>query len=690
MLYWLFSIEIMNINHVDIFYMESKEKTTPKEFSLSVIHILHNCSPHLKKGLRDEFYKLNGRCEIYRNKVELREENPLQGFYGSRINVEAIVGVNGSGKSSLFEIIYRVINNLSCLLNRGKRRKTADDLYYVKDLYAELYYVVNGQLARISCLGDKVEFQMGKETSVTLTAIKNGRVSSEKVLMADFVKWAKENFFYTIVTNYSLQAFNANDYKRERCLILKDTLNDAMAETQAEGHVWMDSLFHKNDGYMTPIVLNPYRDEGVFDLNKEHHLTLYRLSAILIYAQVHDRSFMEDYDLNDILYTFDSSSLEKKYVEKYQVKFKVYDGYKFSPLQHNDIGTEILKCYGVMDGLIFDDTLQRTAAMYLIYKTFAIANSYPAYEEFSGLGELDKFTQEVEPETMELIYKLVKTIKRDKSHISLKIRQTLHFLNALKNGVINTQKILTQKISYREYLKCVARGKEQRSMRDIQEYLPPSFFQIEILMDRFKNGERVNDTPIPIEQMSAGERQYLYTFSTYIYHVLNLLSIQESHRVRYRNINLILDEVEICFHPEFQRRFVYELLGYIKRLFMNRNASFNILIATHSPFILSDIPQSNILYLEDGKMVMPEDIKNPFAANICDILYQSFFLKQGFVGEFARKKIKRIIERLLPGGHFHDDSEAEYHLLMELIGDPFLKMQLQQLYEDRRKRYGKD
>ena len=670
--------------------MELKYKRTPMEFSLSVIHILPNCSPHLKKGLRDEFYKLNGRCEIYRNKVALRDWNPLEGFYGSRINVEAIVGVNGSGKSSLFEIIYRVINNLSCLLNRGKRRKTADDLYYVKDLYAELYYVVNGQLARISCLGDKVEFQMGKETSVTLTAIKNGRVSSEKVLMADFVKWAKENFFYTIVTNYSLQAFNANDYKRERCLILKDTLNDAMAETQAEGQVWMDSLFHKNDGYMTPIVLNPYRDEGVFDQNKEHHLTLYRLSAILIYAQVHDRPFIENYALDDILYTFDSSSLEKKYIEKHRMEFNVYDGFKFSPLQHNDIGTEILKCYGVMDGLNFDDALQKTAAMYLIYKTFAIANSYPAYEEFSSLGELDKFTQGVEPDTMELIYKLVKTIKRDKSHISLKIRQTLHFLNALKKGTIDSLKFLTRKISHRKYFLCVDEGKDLRSMRDIQEYLPPSFFKIEILMNRFENGERVNNTPIPIEQMSAGERQYLYTFSTYIYHVLNLLSIQESHRVRYRNINLILDEVEICFHPEFQRRFVYELLGYIKRLFMNRNASFNILIATHSPFILSDIPQSNILYLEDGKMVMPEDIKNPFAANICDILYQSFFLKQGFVGEFARKKIKRIIERLLPGGHFHDDSEAEYHLLMELIGDPFLKMQLQQLYEDWRKRNGKD
>ena len=149
MLYWLFTIEIMNINHVDIFLKGAKDKATPKEFSLSVIHIFPDCSPNLKKGLRDEFYKLNGRCEIYRNKVELREENPLLGFYGSRINVEAIVGVNGSGKSSLFEIIYRVINNLSCLLNRGKRRKTADDLYYVKDLnkgISNIEYDVLGNL----------------------------------------------------------------------------------------------------------------------------------------------------------------------------------------------------------------------------------------------------------------------------------------------------------------------------------------------------------------------------------------------------------------------------------------------------------------------------------------------------------------------------------------------------------------
>lgn len=266
----------------------------------------------------------------------------------------------------------------------------------------------------------------------------------------------------------------------------------------------------------------------------------------------------------------------------------------------------------------------------------------------------------------------------------------MHFLKTLLKEQSKNPDSFFDEVTYDDYFKRVFVGRNDRSMREIQEYLPPSFFTIEILMDRYKNGEVTNEDPIPLEQMSAGERQYLYTFSTYIYHILNLLSIQESHRVKYRNINLILDEVEICFHPEYQRRFVNELLGYIKRLYMNRWASYNIMIATHSPFVLSDIPQGNILYLEDGKMADSNDFKNPFAANICDILYQSFFLKNGFVGEFARKKINNMIYRLLPGGDFSDKYRLEYELLMNLIGDPFLKMQLQRLFDERRARNEKN
>lgn len=654
------------------------------EFSVSVIHVLPQCDKLLKKGLHQEYYFLNDRCRLENQRVVLNKSAIPRDLYGKRINVQAMVGVNGSGKSSLLEILYRIVNNLSCLLNRNKRRKAAEKLYYITGLYAEVYYVIDGQLARVSCFGDEVELQKGDDHKVVLMAYDDIFEDEGYVSVANFVTWAKESLFYTIVTNYSMQAFNANDYKNENCFSLKAN------NGKEESGVWINSLFHKNDGYMTPIVLNPYRDNGIIDMNKEHYLTISRLSSIMIYAKVHQREFMKDYRLNTVLYTFDKDALEKKFCETYHVDEKTYREFRLDNEWGKSVGAAILNAYGNVCHLNFNDEIQKTAAMYIIYKTFAIVNSYPSYENFSELGELRDFTSDAADKSPWLIELLTKTILRDKSHVTLKIRQTLHLIDAIVKGRINTQMLRNESFPYQDYVVPVYGDGFPRNMRNIQEFMPPSFFKIDIILDRFEDDEPVNDSPIRIEQMSAGERQYLYTFSTYIYHILNLLSIQDSHRVKYRRVNLVLDEVEICFHPEYQRRFLNELLGYIKRLNMNRNASFNIMIATHSPFILSDIPQCNILYLESGKVPDTNNYKNPFAANICDILYQSFFLKDGFVGEYARRKVVDIITRLQPNGYFTEKWEEQYCQLMEIIGDPFLKMQLRQLYDERRMRNEKN
>ena len=139
----------------------------------------------------------------------------------------------------------------------------------------------------------------------------------------------------------------------------------------------------------------------------------------------------------------------------------------------------------------------------------------------------------------------------------------------------------------------------------------------------------------------------------------------------------MFDEVEICFHPEYQRRFINELLGYLRRMRMKTHATYNIIIATHSPFILSDIPQSNILYLEDGRMARHERFKNPFAANISDILYESFFLKNGFIGEWAREKINGILKSRVSWYELTD----EERYTIEQIGDEYLKKQVKRHLE---------
>ena len=135
---------------------------------------------------------------------------------------------------------------------------------------------------------------------------------------------------------------------------------------------------------------------------------------------------------------------------------------------------------------------------------------------------------------------------------------------------------------------------------------------------------------------------------------------------------MILDEAEICFHPEYQRLFVSRLLYMIKSLHLNNFCAFNIIIATHSPFILSDIPRDNILYLEKGVAQSREDFIKPLAANISDILYQSFFLRKGFIGEWARTKINSILRRNI---HWIELSPEE-RAFVEDIGDEYVKKQV--------------
>lgn len=297
-----------------------------------------------------------------------------------------------------------------------------------------------------------------------------------------------------------------------------------------------------------------------------------------------------------------------------------------------------------------------------------------------SIGQLKNFNTPTNSETADLTNRLVKKIRKDKSHISLKVRQMLHFIDSFTAKRLDTQSLQLDKITYYDYVGAVAINRKLNSMSEIQEYLPPSLFRIDITLDKYENNKKKNAEPISINRLSSGERQYLYTFSTYIYHILNLLSIQDSHRVRYRRMSLIFDEVEICFHPEFQRRFIDELLGYIKRLGMNRHATFCITIATHSPFILSDIPQSNILYLDNGKTADSSEFKNPFAANICDVLFQSFFLKNGFTGEYARKKVNNLLKYLHePHKRISKNKSNEINFLKRIIGDPFINMHIEQL-----------
>ena len=131
--------------------------------------------------------------------------------------------------------------------------------------------------------------------------------------------------------------------------------------------------------------------------------------------------------------------------------------------------------------------------------------------------------------------------------------------------------------------------------------------------------------------------------------LLNILSraYNISSRIESKTIWLLIDEGDIYLHPEWQRTLFFDLHKYFSIFFKDK--SIQLLITSHSPFLVSDLPNDNIILLEKDKqtrgckVVDNSNISNGFGANIHNLLANSFFMKDSFMGEFAKQKIEEVI-----------------------------------------------
>jgi predicted ATP-binding protein involved in virulence len=167
---------------------------------------------------------------------------------------------------------------------------------------------------------------------------------------------------------------------------------------------------------------------------------------------------------------------------------------------------------------------------------------------------------------------------------------------------------------------------------------------------------------------------------------------QGSGEIAYKNVCVFFDEMDLYLHPEYQTKMIQLILDVISGLHLDGIESIQIMCATHSPFILSDIPHGNILYLENGRAYVSNAKMRTFAANIGDLLCHSFFLSDGLIGRFARDKVESLVNWLDPEVDVTNKAqkiqwtEIEVEKFITLIDDPFVSIQLNQMLKDYRYR----
>ncbi|MFW3411890.1 AAA family ATPase [Aliarcobacter butzleri] len=185
--------------------------------------------------------------------------------------------------------------------------------------------------------------------------------------------------------------------------------------------------------------------------------------------------------------------------------------------------------------------------------------------------------------------------------------------------------------------------------------------------------------------LSSGEEVFLYQFSRFYFLRGNFKEDENLNlnieKKEVKNLIWLIDEGEGNLHPEWQKKYIKYLIEFFNK---NFTQNIHIILTSHSPFILSDLPKENIIFLEKGKQVYPfEDGKQTFGANIHTLLSHGFFMKDGLMGEFAKEKINDVIN-FLNGNKSLITTNDEAQNLINIIGEPVIKKQLQKMLDSKR------
>ena len=485
-----------------------------------------------------------------------------------------------------------------------------------------------------------------------------------------------KSLFYTLVCNYSMYGFNYRDYFEEATpiqrlekLFKKCNFDDNHI---TEDQIWLKGIFHKNDGYQTPIVLHPMREDGILKITKENLLAKERMENLLFYKDNAGHYPQRVVNGNLHIVAIRIKPISNKSFSRENMLSQIGIGRQQNISQNFDnIYNWII---GFWDSLYHFGTvpqgqkLREDAYDYIVYKTLKIVSNYKKYS--SIYNYLSKTKAKYEDVCKKLI-----PLSEDFTHVTKKLLRTIMYLK--KDIYLDSDN--TYNLDELGNTINAMVGERIHPEHQLQEtdLLPPPIFEHFLLLK--KDG----DTGIiDFRNLSSGERQIAYTISNFMYHLINVDSewndfYQDKDHlkiIKYRFVNVIFDEVELYFHPELQRSFMGLLLQALQNAHFKNLYGVNIILATHSPFLLSDIPHSNVLCLGEDTM----NVKGTLGANIIELLGDSFFLSS-VIGNVASREIQKIVNLYQAAKREEDitntfkKNKERFKYVYKYVADPYLK-----------------
>ena len=587
-----------------------------------------NFSPRFECEFKD------GNLTICDRKEEDCKNNEyLENFFGKNINVTAIVGENGSGKSNLLDLIYIGTSPTS-------------DYFYIFDSGKEL--LIKG-------------IDVPNEPNGIIT---HNKIKKTIFLSKNSIRLRCENFNRDIVLK-----------KKELSFVYYNNMFSDIKNI--ESHCMIGSSDENKFNISTSYLVNNY-GKHEFEMKKDtqHHYVSFE-NHYKLFKNKNIQNTINMLKIYDIklpiivpkkLYISIENTLINRlmYIEKIEYKSQEY-------FNNN---TQF-----ILDGLSYIEKIKLSLLINFL--------DYSLNSNCEYLLEKINIQNNKDINSIFEAFVQVFSIKQHKGNIQINpFIDDFYKMNQLLKVIEGWQK----KIKH---------GSLILAFDDIDDAFVENYQKITLIGLDFFHFEW---SP----SLSTGQENLLFQFANFYSLILNRTKELKD------NIFIFIDEGENSLHPNWQKKYIKYFVDFFNKNFTQK---INLIFATHSPFILSDLPKENIIFLDkfdekETKLKYPKlkinELKNgncinvtkdielkTFGANIHTLLSDGFFMNDGLMGEFAKSKINEIKKFYDENKELKkDDSNFEskkdefernkeyFQNIQRIIGEPFLQTIIKNYFDE--------
>lgn len=559
------------------------------------------------------------------NELTINENKNYVSIFPENISITAIVGENGSGKSSIFKSIFDFKTNdelkdkkkayLNSLLNQiAIETITNVDIFliYFDNSEKKYFYYSNNDYLILSINGKDISQENRKEIrefngfylhyARKILLSNNKRDSTLTLIEQTLQLLMKYDNFYTFYNKKNI--FTKMNIKIHRDKLFKKEFE------KNEYKEFLNSLKEKILNIIEKELPDRKYSGALKNYRKEYYLDYTSSKNLFTDLKL---TFITSFFNNLVNLFSNSENIKREFIQNHESYFDNL----------------------TIDNMIeeFSDFNEKIHHHNLHYEQNKnLLESFKELIKFFETKEIDKFSKLISPKNFEdtETFILEFDIHKDNKILKETLKQILKFSHTNENDLMNM-----------------------------------------FLID-FRNF----DGTVSFNQLSDGEKAIFELFTQILYRIIFL-----------NEKTLFLDEPETFLHPNWSKELINLLIKVINNLKLK---DLNIIITSHSPFILSDIPKENIIFLEkykkdedknqkegNCKIAIPS-INQTFGANIHTLLSHGFFMENSLMGEFAKERINEVIKLLNSKRKLSKKNQKFCENIVSIIGEPILQKTLEQ------------